>query len=62
MRFGLSKYSKPTPAKMRQLGDGILAMSTFVTAFAIENDQKTLALVAVLVGSVGKFLTNFFAD
>ena len=62
MKFGYSKYSMPTPGKMRKLGDAILAMSTFVTAYAIETDQSKLALVSVLVGAIGKFLTNFFAD
>lgn len=53
---------KPTPTKYRKLGDALLSVSTMITGFAIYEDYKWLAFIALLCGSVGKFLTNFFAD
>lgn len=61
-KFGLKQYQKPTPKKLRKLGDALLAVSTFVSGTAIVNDMKYIALAAVAVGAVGKFLTNFFAE
>ena len=60
-RIGLSHYRKPTPTTFRKLGDALLAMSTFVSAFAIAEDYKYVAIVSILVGAIGKFFTNFFA-
>jgi hypothetical protein len=61
-KFGMSRYSKPTPGVMRKLGDGLLAASTFVTAYAVAEEMKVVALISLVVGAAGKFLTNFFAD
>jgi hypothetical protein len=58
----LSSYNKPTPAKFRKLGDALLSVSTMITGFAIYEDYKWIAFIALLTGSVGKFLTNFYAD
>ena len=58
----MNNYFKATPAKYRKLGDALLAVSTAVTTYAIVEEYKWIALVAVIIGSVGKFLTNFFAD
>jgi hypothetical protein len=55
-------YYKPTPKKWRQLGDALLAVSTFITAQAIVNDMEAVALTAVILGALGKFLTNFFSE
>jgi hypothetical protein len=55
-------YYKPTPKKWRQLGDALLAVSTFITAQAIVSDMKSIALTAVILGALGKFLTNFFSE
>ena len=60
-RIGLSQYRKPTPRNFRRLGDALLAMSTFVSVFAIAEDYKWIAFTAVMVGAIGKFFTNFFA-
>lgn len=61
-KLGLSSYAKPTPAKYRKLGDALLSVSTAITGFAIYEEMKWLAMVALILGSAGKFLTNFFAD
>jgi hypothetical protein len=58
----LSKYYSPTPKKWRKLGDSLLAVSTMVTTYAIAEDMKTFSLIALGIGVVGKFLTNFFTE
>ncbi len=53
----------PTPAKMRKLGDAILAVSTTITTYAIADDwAKWVSITAMLLGAAGKFLTNFFTE
>lgn len=61
-RFSRNGYYKPTPYNLRKLGDALLAMSTFVSAFAISQDYKCIAVTSVIVGGIGKFLTNFFSE
>jgi hypothetical protein len=57
------KYFAPTPAKWRKLGDAILAVSTTITTYAIADDwAKWVSITAMLMGAVGKFLTNFFTE
>lgn len=54
-------YGKPTPKKWRKLGDALLATSTTITTFAIYEDAKWVAIIAVIIGASGKFLTNLFS-
>ena len=61
IKFGLGEYSKPTPKKMRRLGDGLLLVSTIVTEETLV-DKPALASVALICGVIGKFLTNFFSE
>lgn len=58
----MKSYYKPTPKKWRQLGDALLAVSTFVTASAIASNNDTIAIISLCIGSIGKFLTNFFSE
>ena len=58
----IKSYYKPTPKKWRQLGDALLAVSTFVTASAIATQHEFVAILSLCVGSIGKFLTNFFSE
>jgi len=60
-KFGRGQYNRPTPRTFRKLGDALLAMSTFVSAYAITEDWKWIAFTAIIVGAIGKFFTNFFA-
>ena len=62
IKLSLKGYAKVTPVKYQKLGDALLSVSTMITGFAIYEDYKWLAFVALLIGSAGKFLTNFFAD
>jgi hypothetical protein len=56
------RYFQATPTKWRKLGDALLAVSTTVTTYAIVEDYKWIALTAVLIGCIGKFLSNFFTE
>ena len=62
MKIGLSKYKKPTPTKMRKIGDALLAVSTFVTTYAAAEEIKWLTITAVCLGAAGKFFTNLFSE
>jgi len=61
-KFGFREYIKPTPKLMRKLGDGLLAMSTMISSSAIMTDHKWVALSSLLVGAIGKFMTNLFSE
>ena len=58
----IKDYFKPTPKRLRILGDTLLAVSTMVTASAIAGNSKWLAVSSLIVGVLGKFMTNFFKD
>lgn len=60
LKFGLGEYAKPTPKKLRRLGDGLLLVSSIVTEETMI-DKPALASVALICGVIGKFLTNFFS-
>jgi hypothetical protein len=55
-------YYSPTPKKWRKLGDALLGVSTTITGFAIYENEKWIALTALVLGVIGKFLTNFFEE
>lgn len=55
-------YMQPTPKNMRRLGDSLLAASTIATSYAVLNDMKWTAFTVMIVGVLGKFITNFFKD
>jgi hypothetical protein len=57
----LRNYYKPTPTKWRKLGDALLGVSTIITTFSIYNEVQWVAITALIVGVIGKFLTNFFS-
>lgn len=57
-----SYYKKATPEKFRKLGDALLGVSTTITGYAIAEEYKWLALTSLILGVIGKFLTNFFAE
>ena len=52
-------YSSATPKKWRKIGDALLAVSTMVTTYAIAEEwSKYLQLSALILGVLGKFITN----
>jgi hypothetical protein len=58
----LKNYYKPTPVKWRKLGDALLAVSVTITGFAMYQEIQWVALIALITGVMGKFLTNFFTE
>jgi hypothetical protein len=62
MKFDLNGYYKPTPKNFRKLGDALLGMSQFLTGYAVVMDEKWFALVCILIGTIGKGMTNFFVE
>ena len=56
-------YMSPTPKRWRKLGDALLAVSTTITTYAIADEwNKYATLSALILGVIGKFLTNFFEE
>lgn len=56
----LKNYFSPTPKRFRVLGDSIAAASLFVAGLNL--DHPKLMLLCGVLGAVGKFVTNFFAE
>jgi hypothetical protein len=56
------KYNQPTPLKWRKIGDLLLIISTTITSYSVIEEMKEVALIAAILGCVGKILTNFFTD
>jgi len=61
VKFSHRSYMQPTPKNLRRLGDGLLGVSLFITGTAIAQDADA-AYIALIIGGVGKFLTNFFKE
>lgn len=66
-------YWKPTPKKWRRLGDSLLAMATLIAVGGIWQfdylreiftlrEMRFMISTSIILGVVGKFLTNFFKD
>jgi hypothetical protein len=56
-------YSSATPKKWRKIGDALLAVSTMVTTYAIAEEwSKYLQLSALILGVLGKFITNLATE
>ena len=62
IKFKIKSYYEPTPAKMRKLGDSLLGASQFLTGYAIVMEEKWLAFTCIAIGTIGKFMTNFFVE
>lgn len=58
----MKNYYKPTPPFWRKLGDAMLAASTTMTTYAIYNDMKAIAITSLIIGTLGKFLSNLFSE
>lgn len=59
----LKKYYEPTPKSARKIGDALLALSTFLSTYAIADEWgKYISIAIILTGALGKFLTNFFSE
>ena len=57
-----SNYFKPTPNRIKILGDSLAAGSLFVAGLAIVSGYEKIAIGVAISGWVGKFISNFFTD
>ena len=62
MKLNFKSYYEPTPKNLRKFADALLALSLFVTGYSVIMEFKILALVFIIIGAIGKFGTNFFAE
>ena len=69
----LYSYWKPTPKKWRRIGDGLLAAASVLAIGCLwqfdslkeiftPNEIKGLIVTSIVLGVLGKFLTNFFKE
>jgi hypothetical protein len=72
-KITIKNYWKPTPKKWRRLGDSLLAVATVLSIGGIwqfdnlkdiftQTELKGLIIVSIILGVVGKFMTNFFKE
>ena len=62
MKFGWKQYFAPTPKRLRVLGDSLAAAGTFGAGIVILNGHPIAGTVIMVVGVIGKFLSNFFTE
>lgn len=69
----MKNYYKPTPTKWRKIGDSLLAVAALFGGGGLiafdqlkevysEHELKVMIGSAIVLGVVGKFLTNFFTN
>ena len=61
-KLNLKSYWKPTPIKLRKLGDALLAAFSILSVSSIATDHKSIAIASTVIGVLGKVLSNFFSE
>jgi len=61
-KFSMKSYWAPTPNKIRKIGDSLLGVFSVTSMSSMIMDNKPLAITSLIVGVVGKVLTNFFSE
>jgi len=61
-KFSMRSYWAPTPNKMRKIGDSLLGIFSVTSMSSMIMDNKALAITSLVIGVVGKVLTNFFSE
>ena len=62
MTFDISGYYKPTPAGVRKVGDIMQYGAQVAAGASIVNEKPEIGLIVMIVGAVGKILSNFFVE
>jgi hypothetical protein len=62
MKFDINGYYKPTPSKIRKVGDIMQYGAQIATGASIVNNKPELGLIVMIIGAVGKILSNFFIE
>jgi hypothetical protein len=60
--FSVKSYWAPTPKKIRKIGDAMLGVFSITSMSSMIMDNKHLAIASLILGVVGKILTNFFGE
>lgn len=58
----IKNYWKPTPKKWRKIGDALLAVALYAQTQEALTGYSHVTQIVSIVGLLGKFLTNFFAE
>ncbi len=61
-QFTWKGYWKPTPTRLRKFGDALLGIFSIASVSSTITDHKNLAIASLIIGIVGKVLSNFFAE
>lgn len=62
VKFGWKRYFEPTPKRIRILGDSLAAAGTFGAGIAVLNGHPIAGTIVMIVGVIGKFISNFFTE
>jgi hypothetical protein len=62
MKFEIGGYYKPTPEKIRKVGDIMQYGAQVAAGASIVNEKPEIGLIVMIIGSIGKILSNFFVD
>jgi len=69
----MNKYWAPTPKKWRKIGDALLAAATVIAVGGLfqfdtlkeiftSGQIRAMIISSIVLGVLGKFLTNFFKE
>lgn len=61
-KMSWNNYFKPTPKRIKILGDSLAGSAVFIATISMVNGYEKIAVAVAVIGMVGKFLSNFFAD
>jgi hypothetical protein len=61
-KFTWKGYWKPTPLMFRKIGDALLGVFSIVSVSSVITEHKNLAIASLVIGVIGKILSNFFTD
>lgn len=62
MKFDIGGYYKPTPSGIRKVGDVMQYGAQVVAGASIVNEKPELGLIVMVIGAIGKVLSNFFVE
>lgn len=61
-KFSWKGYWQPTPLMFRKIGDALLGIFSIASVSSVIADHQGLAVASLIVGIIGKILSNFFSD
>lgn len=61
-KFSWKGYWQPTPLMFRKIGDALLGIFSIVSVSSVITEHKDLAVASLIIGILGKILSNFFTD